>query len=133
VAKIMTAIPLMSLLVAALGVANLMMANVASRQRQIAVMRAVGATRWQMVRLVMGEAIILGMLGSAMGILLGLHLAANSNYVTEKVWGFEPVWTIPWGWVGGAVAITSAACLIAGIFPARLAARSNIVSAMQST
>lgn len=133
IAKILTAIPLMSLLVAALGVANLMMANVSSRQRQIALMRAVGATRWQMVRLVMGEAIILGLLGSAMGVLLGFHLAANSNYVTERVWGFEPVWAIPWAWVGGAVAITSAACLIAGIFPARLAARSNIVSAMQAT
>lgn len=133
VTRMLSVIPVLSLLVAALGVANLMTANVSSRQRQIAVLRAVGATKWQTVRLVVGEAVILAALGSLMGILLGFHLAANSNYVTEKVWGFQPVWVIPWRWVIGAIGITSLACLLAGIAPARHAARNNIVSAMQAT
>jgi len=40
---------------------------------------------------------------------------------------------VPWSWVGGAILVTSLACLLAGILPARHAARNNIVAAMQTT
>ncbi|GAF75763.1 unnamed protein product, partial [marine sediment metagenome] len=62
--QLFAAIPMVALIVAALGVGNLMMANVTSRSRELATLRAVGATRWQVTRLVIGEALVLGAIGS---------------------------------------------------------------------
>jgi len=128
-----TAIPMVALIVAALGVGNLMTANVTSRTRQIAMLRAIGATKWQITRLIIGEAVVLGALGSVLGLALGLHAAFGMNAITHSVWGFAPKWTIPWTWVGTGIAFTMSVCLIAGIIPARYASRNNIIDALQAT
>ncbi len=131
--RILTAIPTLALVIAALGVANLMMANVHARARQIAILRAVGATRWQLVRLVIGEAVILAVLGCALGLGLGFHLGAQSNFTTMRVTGMQISWAVPWDWVGYGAGLTLLMCLIAGIIPARYAARNNVIDAMQVT
>jgi ABC-type antimicrobial peptide transport system permease subunit len=128
-----TTVPSVALLVAALGVGNLMMANVNSRARQIAVLRAVGATQWQIMRLVLAEALVLGVLGSAVGVALGIHMAHSIQEVTFKIWTFQPTWTIPWSKVVAGSALTTGICLVAGALPARHAARSNIAGALQTT
>jgi ABC-type antimicrobial peptide transport system permease subunit len=128
-----TSIPLVALLVAALGVGNLMTANVASRTREIAMLRAVGATKWQIVRLVIGEALVLGTLGSVLGVALGLHAAHGMNVMTVAIWGYKPDWTIPWDLVVPGILFTMTVCLIAGIIPARRAARNNVIDALQTT
>ncbi|MDM8005797.1 MAG: FtsX-like permease family protein [Phycisphaerae bacterium] len=126
-------VPTVALLIAALGVANLMMANVTSRTRQIAMLRAVGATKWQVGRLVIGEALVLGLLGSVAGVAVGLLAAHGVNRIVLKVWGFNLETTVPWHWVGLGVAFTAVICLIAGLLPARYASRNNIIDAMQTT
>jgi len=126
-------IPMVALIVAALGVGNLMMANITSRIRQIAMLRAIGTTRWQVIRLVIGEAAVLGALGSVLGVSLGLHAASGLNTMTQAIWGYEPKWTIPWDLVLPGIAFTVAVCLIAGIVPALRAARSNVIDALQTT
>lgn len=126
-------VPTVALFIAALGVANLMMANVTSRTRQIAMLRAVGATKWQVGRLVIGEALVLGLLGSLAGVAVGLFAAHGVNKIVYKVWGFALETTVPWHWVGLGVAFTAAICLIAGLLPARYASRNNIIDAMQTT
>jgi putative ABC transport system permease protein len=131
--QLFAAIPMVALIVAALGVGNLMMANVTSRSRELATLRAVGATRWQVTRLVIGEALVLGAIGSAVGVQLGLHAARSINHLVEEIWGYRPVWSIPWGWLTIGIGFTMAVCLIAGILPARRAARSNIIEALQTT
>lgn len=130
--RIFTAVPLVALLVAALGAGNLIMANVNSRIRQIALMRAVGATKWQIVRLVMAEAISLGILGSVIGVALGLHFAYDTIGLVTKIIGFAPKFTMPWGYLLLGIGFTCGVCLLAGILPARHAARSNIVEAMRA-
>ena len=131
--QLFAAIPMVALLVAALGVGNLMMANVTNRTRQIAMLRAVGATRWQVTRLVIGEAIVLSTLGSTVGIALGIHAAWGIRQIVMGVWGYEPQWTIPWTWISWGVGFTLLVCLIAGLIPARRAARNNIIDALQTT
>ena len=131
--RLITTIPLIGLIVAALGAGNLMMANVTVRIRQIAILRAIGTTKWQVVRLILAEAFILGALGTAFGCAAGLYLARSINVATLAVWGYEPVWRVPWDMVLGGAALTMSICLIAGIFPARYAARSNIIAAMAAT
>ena len=132
VTLLMSAIPAVALAVAALGVANLMMVNVSARSRQIAVVRAVGATKSQIVRLVLAEALTLGALGSVVGVALGLHSAYSMNELSSRLIGIEPVFTIPWRHVVGGVGLTVLICLLASIAPARHAARNNIVDAISS-
>lgn len=131
--RLCSAIPIVALIVAALGVANLMMANVTNRIRQIAMLRSVGATRWQITRLVIGEALVLGVLGSLIGVALGMHAAFGINAMTEAIWGFRPQATIPWGWLSLAIGLTLTVCLVAGVLPARRAAGTNIIDALRTT
>ncbi|MFN0136497.1 MAG: FtsX-like permease family protein [Phycisphaerae bacterium] len=130
ITRLMTAVPLVALIVAALGVANLMTANVVARAKQIAILRAVGATRSLVLRLVIGEAIVLGVLGSAMGLLLGIHLAANITEMVQRMWGYRVVLEMPWMYLAAAACLTIGLCIIAGVMPARHAARNNIVDAL---
>ena len=50
---------------------------VAQRTRELALLRAVGASQGQVIRMVVGEAVIVGLVGSALGLLLGLGLAVG--------------------------------------------------------
>ncbi len=133
VTGLLTAIPGVALLVAAIGVANLMTANVTARAKQLAILRAVGATRALVLRMVVGEALVLGLLGSALGLALGLHLAANITQLVDRMWGFRVALALPWGYVIATVVLTVGLCIVAGILPARHASRANIVDALHVT
>jgi ABC-type antimicrobial peptide transport system permease subunit len=127
---LLTAVPGVALIVAAIGVANLMTANVSSRTKQLATLRAVGATRGLVLRMVIGEALILGLLGSALGLGLGLHLAWNVTTMTERMWGYALSLAVPWRLVGAAIALTIGLCILAAIAPARHASRTNVIEAL---
>jgi len=131
--RLLTAIPGVALVVAAIGVANLMTANVTARAKQLAILRAVGATRGLVLRMVVGEAVVLGLLGSALGLVLGFHLAANITELVDRMWGFKVALSLPWGYVIGTIIATVGLCVIAGILPARHASRTNIVDALHVT
>jgi len=131
--RLFATIPAVALIVAALGVGNLMMANVVSRSRQLATLRAVGATQWQVSRLIVGEVLVLGSLGCAVGIALGVHAAHSINTIVELIWGYHLTWTIPYYYIGTSIGFTFLVCLIAGLLPALRAARSNVIEALQTT
>jgi ABC-type antimicrobial peptide transport system permease subunit len=130
VTMLLSAIPVVGLLIAALGLGNLMAANVASRSREIAVLRAIGVTRSQVSRIVIGEALVLGLLGSGLGLVLGLVLARTSNLTTELLSGFRPEFSIPWHLVAPGALLATILCIVAALIPARHAARSNVVAAL---
>jgi putative ABC transport system permease protein len=110
-----------------------MMVSIHLRSRQIAVLRAVGALKSQIIRLVLSEALVLGVLGSVTGVALGIHEGYSDNRISGEMIGFYPEFIIPYGTVMVGTAVTIATCLLAGILPARHAARNNIISAMQTT
>jgi len=127
---ILTLIPAFFLVIAGIGVLNLMMSNIASRTRELALLRAVGTTEFQIQRMVIGEALVLGLLSGAIGLPLGLQLAHASNVFTERMWGFRPELAVPWDWVLGTVGLTMGVCLVAGLWPAHRASRSNVIDAL---
>jgi putative ABC transport system permease protein len=115
-----------ALLVGAIGVANIMVISVLERRSEIGLRRALGATRGQIRAQFLAEAILLSLVGGAVGVLIG----ALSTAAYARGQG-EAVVIPPDAWAGGlAVAVIIGA--LAGLLPAIRAARLSPTQALWS-
>jgi len=113
-----------------LGLINTLAINMLERTREIGVLRAIGATRGQIRRLVVAESLLLVMTGTAMGLLAGIAL----GYALVGVIGstvYSTAFYFPWAGILFAVAIALIMALLASVLPAWQAARVKIVQALQ--
>jgi len=118
-----------ALLAAAAGVSNAVLMAVAERQREIGIMRAVGASRFDIMRLISTEAIQVSLIGSAIGMLLAFGAARGVEAWVRAQLPFAPSDTlIRWQWwiagacvgcalVVGGIAALLPACRAAQILP----------------
>lgn len=83
--------------VAGLGVANLIIAGIATRQFEFGVLRAVGATRGQVARLVLGEAIVIAIAACVLGTSIGFQGALAGRRLNHALFGLELTFQTPWG------------------------------------
>ncbi|RME41764.1 MAG: ABC transporter permease [Planctomycetota bacterium] len=130
---IVTWLPAVLLVIASIGVGNLVRVSVHVRTRQIGMLRAVGALREQILRLILTEAITIGGIGSVVGLALGIHLSASVFAIAQRLLGLVLPIEVPAGTTALAVGLTITVCLLAGIPPARRAARSDVLAALQTT
>lgn len=106
-----------ALLAGGVGIANVMVISVLERRQEIGLRRSLGATRYQIRMQFLTESVTLSTLGGAAGAILGL--AASTGYALFMGWPLSlPAETIVGG-VGAAIAIGA----LAGLYPARRAAR----------
>jgi putative ABC transport system permease protein len=118
--------------VASLGVTNTIMASVRSRQWQFGVLRSIGVTRGQLLRLVISEAALLGVVGVGLGLSLGLFMAVNARQETVIVLGIKWAMVIPWGIISVGIGTVMVISLLASIVPAVQAARAEPLELLQA-
>lgn len=118
--------------VAALGVTNTIMASIRTRRWQFGILRSIGVTRSQLLRLVLAEAILLGVVGCALGVGAGLELSVNAEAVQVAVTGYAPPIFIPWLYVLIGIGVVMLVSMLASIGPAILLARTQPLDLLQA-
>ncbi len=118
------AIGAISLLVGGIGIVTIMTISVAERTSEIGLMRALGAQHQQIMSLFLGEAVVLSAVGGLFGLLFGLGLCAVFSIVL-------PV-QVSWFYVLIAELTAVLIGLVAGVLPARQAARLDPVEALRA-
>ena len=86
---VVSTIALGAMLVACFGVANLIIAEIHARRYELGVLRAVGASRGQLVRLVCGQAVIIAIGACVSGTLLGLQAAWGGQQMNRVMLGID--------------------------------------------
>lgn len=131
----MCQLPLVTLLIASLAVVNTVMASVRARRWEMGILRAVGTTRSALVRLVLAEAILIGLaaclLSLAFGITAGWCGTGVSQYVSF-FGGLETPLVIPWTRISLSFAGTLVLCLAAALWPALATGRAEPLQLLQS-
>jgi putative ABC transport system permease protein len=115
-----------ALLVGAVGVANIMVISVLERRSEIGLRRALGATKGDIRTQFLAEAILLALMGGAMGVVLGVICTAI--YASTKGWAIV-IPAVAWGGGLGAALVIGA---VAGLLPALRAARMSPTEALWS-
>ncbi|MGD8633092.1 MAG: ABC transporter permease [Anaerolineales bacterium] len=114
---------------ALLGLANAMGINVIERTREIGMLRAVGARRRQVRRMIVAESVLLSLMGIAMGVVGGIFL----SFVLTEVLDFAVLhipYSFPLAGVITAVAVGLICGILAALIPARRASDLEIVAAL---
>jgi ABC-type antimicrobial peptide transport system permease subunit len=131
VALITGVLALLSALICALAAVNIgqtLFAALRARSREVGVMRAVGATRLAIAGMVLSEAVLMGVLGGALGALLARLLAlgadaASTRFLPEFPFKPESFFGFPlWLWALG-VGLGALSAALGALLPARAAAR----------
>ena len=125
VTRFVTAIAVIALVVAAIGIANIMLVSVAERTREIGIMKAVGARNRDVMGLFLAEATVLGAVGAVLGLPLGIAVSYGATVYAEVA--FTPAY----GWFAVAVVVGVLVGVVAGLYPAWRAASVDPIDALR--
>ncbi len=117
---------LLSLVVGGIGILNIMLVSVTERTREIGIRKALGARRWRILAQFAIEAVVLALLGGAMGVALGYGFAFLGRWML----GFTTV--VPLWAVLLSLGMSTVVGLGFGVYPAVRASRLDPVEAMRS-
>ncbi|MGI9607808.1 MAG: ABC transporter permease [Acidimicrobiales bacterium] len=116
------------LIVAFFGIVNTMALSVLERTREIGLLRAVGMTRRQLRSTIRWEAVVVSLFGAVLGVLMGLLLGWSAVVAIPD--SFISKVGIPWVQLGVYVVVGGVMGVIAAYFPARRAAKLNVLDAI---
>jgi putative ABC transport system permease protein len=120
----LSSLSVVSLVAGAFVILNSFLMNLGERRQQLAILRALGTTRAQVTRLLLREALLLGMVGTVLGIGLGLLLSAGQQQMMQQLLGVtlpaEPWPALPFV---GALLLGPGMAVAATYWPARRAGR----------
>jgi predicted permease len=120
------------LLIACANVANLTLARASTREREIAVRLAVGGSRWQIVRLLLSESLLIASIGGAFGVLLAFWAVAVFKAIGASVIARIDEISVDVPVLIFSVGTIFVAAVLFGLLPAWKAAHVNVEPALKS-
>jgi putative ABC transport system permease protein len=114
--------------VAAVGILVSIYNSVSARLREIAILRALGATRTRVLMLICVESALIGMFGGLLGLIAGHIMGGIGSFYFDRIVGQGINWlhSDRWEWIYlGAVIVVA---LIAGLVPAMKAYRTSVAT-----
>ncbi len=132
VTGIVIGIAAISLIVGGVGITNTMYTAVLERTNEIGVMKAIGARNSHILKLFLIESGMIGLMGGALGITIGIGLSKIIQYIGQHVMNVPYLKaTFPWYLIVGALAFAFIVGMISGALPAKQAAEMNPVDALR--
>jgi putative ABC transport system permease protein len=118
--------------VAFIGILGAMLALQLERGRELAVLRALGMTPWQLGGLITTQTAVMGLLSGVAAVPLGIMMAyVLIEVINRRAFGWQIDMSVAPGILLSAIAFAVGAALVAGIYPAFHAARSQPAAAMR--
>ncbi|MFD0167851.1 ABC transporter permease [Streptomyces decoyicus] len=119
----------MAVIIAVVGVVNTLAMSVFERTREIGMLRAIGLARSGIKQMVRLESVVISLFGAVLGIGVGVFLSwAGGNLVSQGLPTYELL--LPWGRLGLFLLIALVVGVLAALWPARRAARLNVLQAI---
>ncbi|MCG6916772.1 MAG: FtsX-like permease family protein [Deltaproteobacteria bacterium] len=126
------ALQIIAIVVAIFGIVNTLVLLVMERERDIGVLKAVGATNRQVQRMTLLEAGLMGLISFVLGAVNGILLSLLLIFVINKQsFGWTIQFSVPGAIFGKTLILVLACALIAGIFPARAAISKEVSEVMR--
>jgi putative ABC transport system permease protein len=120
----------MALVIALFGIANTLALSVFERTREVGLLRAVGMSRSQVRSTVRWESVLIAMLGTALGIAIGLGFAWTLVHAMKSQ--DLNTFAVPVNQLGLIVLAAAVAAVVAAALPARRAARLDVLKAISN-
>ena len=121
-----------SLIVSSIMIGIITYISVLERTKEIGVLRAMGASKKDVSRVFNAETLIVGFAAGAIGILITLLLLIPINAVIAAVTDISGLAVLPFAGGSALVIISMLLTLISGLFPSRVAAKKDPVTALRS-
>lgn len=118
----------LAVVISILGIVNTLGLAVVERTREIGLLRAIALTRGQLRMMITLESVVIALLGSVLGITLGVIFGAALQRVLADS-GLTSL-TIPWGRLLTFLVVAALVGVLAAVWPARRAARLNVLDAI---
>ncbi|MFF4581915.1 ABC transporter permease [Streptomyces sp. NPDC001389] len=121
----------MALIISVLGVVNTLAMSVFERTQEIGMLRAIGLDRSRVKNMIRLESVVISLFGAVLGMGIGLFLAwAVGTTVAKSVPNYELV--LPYGRLGVFILLAAVVGVLAAMWPARSAARLNMLTAIKT-
>ncbi|MBS1787960.1 MAG: ABC transporter permease [Acidobacteria bacterium] len=128
-----------ALLVASFGISNTMIMSIRERTREIGIMKAIGGSDGEIMRIFFVEASLIGLLGGTLGVIAGWGVDRIANALANKwitrqtgqAMRYVEFFSIPWYLWTGAILFAVIISLLAAIYPARSAAKVDPIKALR--
>ncbi|MGI8609537.1 MAG: FtsX-like permease family protein [Candidatus Dormibacteria bacterium] len=127
---LLSAVGLVGVVMGLLSVVQTILLNISESTRELALLRAVGATSAQVRRIILAQSGLLAVTGAVSGALVGVLLVAVMARAGASL-GFQPVYEVPWAVIGLVILASVLGSVFAIILPARRAASRSVVSAIR--